>query len=298
MLSRTLLAVVLTSLVGSALAQTRPARPARPAAPPRPAGQSVPGFVEPETLLSGKFDTRPSGLKVRTLQPGDGPAVEAGDNATVHYIGRLLSGKLFESSRTSGRPYTVRGVGKAAVIAGWNEGLVGMKKGEHRRLVIPPELGYGNRARSRIPAGSTLIFDIEVLDIAAGPKPLPMPEFPDVSKLPLLSSRTGLRHHDVEVGKGQLITEGASVRMHYAGWLDDGTLFDASFEKGTPYAVRGLPRARVIKGWNEGLLGMRIGGRRVLVIPPALGYGQQGHPAGIPGGATLVFVVEAVELIK
>ena len=88
-----------------------------------------------------------------------------GDLVTVHYVGTLTNGAKFDSSYDINRPYTFR-LGAGAVIAGWDQGVVGMKVGGKRRLTIPPSLGYGSQPQGPIPANSTLIFEIELLSIA------------------------------------------------------------------------------------------------------------------------------------
>jgi len=95
---------------------------------------------------------------------GSGDAVEKGDKVDVHYIGRLMNGQEFDNSYSNRKPFTFK-VGGWRVIEGWDLGVVGMKKGGQRILVIPPELAYGNRDVGPIPAGATLIFAIELIDI-------------------------------------------------------------------------------------------------------------------------------------
>ncbi|MGH7469529.1 MAG: FKBP-type peptidyl-prolyl cis-trans isomerase [Longimicrobiales bacterium] len=103
-------------------------------------------------------------------------------------------------------------------------------------------------------------------------------------------SSTGLYHQDQVVGTGALANAGASVTVDYTGWLHDGTQFDTSAGSG-PIPVT-LGNRDVIQGWEEGLLGMRAGGRRLLVIPSQLGYGARGAGGVIPPHATLVFRVD------
>jgi FKBP-type peptidyl-prolyl cis-trans isomerase FkpA len=107
-------------------------------------------------------------------------------------------------------------------------------------------------------------------------------------------SSTGLYWKDLVVGDGAEAVAGSTVAADYTGWLPDGRQF-GSKNAGKPYSFK-LGRGRVIAGWDEGLAGMRVGGRRLLVIPPALGYGASGAGALIPGNATLVFEVELVDV--
>lgn len=107
--------------------------------------------------------TKPSLFKAEDIVVGEGAPAVTGDTLTVHYIGSLESGQVFESSYELQRPYTFR-LGARTVIQGWDQGLVGMRVGGKRRLTIPPALAYGDQGRPGIPGGSTLIFEIELLE--------------------------------------------------------------------------------------------------------------------------------------
>jgi FKBP-type peptidyl-prolyl cis-trans isomerase len=102
---------------------------------------------------------------------------------------------------------------------------------------------------------------------------------------------SGLVYEDQVVGNGTMADPGLDVMVHYTGWLTDGTKFDSSKDRGQPFTFR-LGAGQVIKGWDEGVKGMRIGGKRKLTIPPDLGYGAAGAGGVIPPNATLVFEVE------
>jgi len=104
-----------------------------------------------------------SGLSIETLHAGDA-AADLGDRVWLHYEGRLADGDVFESSYKEGEPVDVR-LGDERLIAGWTEGIKGMRVGEKRRLVIPPELGYGDKKYGPIPGKSTLTFDIELVGL-------------------------------------------------------------------------------------------------------------------------------------
>lgn len=106
----------------------------------------------------------------------------------------------------------------------------------------------------------------------------------------------GLVVEDIKEGKGQAASVGSTVSVQYSGvLLDDGTPFDNSFDRGEPFSFP-LGGGQVIPGWDQGLVGMKKGGRRVLVIPSDLAYGDGGSPPVIPGGAALVFVVDMEEI--
>lgn len=102
-------------------------------------------------------------VKIETLTAGQGDEARDGDTLSVHYTGALTDGKKFDSSRDRGQTFDVT-LGQGRVIAGWEQGLVGMKVGETRRLTIPPELGYGARgAGGVIPPNATLVFEVELV---------------------------------------------------------------------------------------------------------------------------------------
>ena len=104
-------------------------------------------------------------LVSQDLVVGTGATAATGDTVTVNYVGTLANGTKFDSSYDRGQPFTFR-LGAGQVIAGWDQGVVGMRVGGKRRLTIPPSLGYGSQANGPIPANSTLIFEIELLSIA------------------------------------------------------------------------------------------------------------------------------------
>ena len=107
---------------------------------------------------------------------------------------------------------------------------------------------------------------------------------------------SGLVYWDIRVGTGAAAKEGSRVRVHYTGWLANGKKFDSSVDVGTPFDFR-IGDGEVIQGWEEGVTGMRVGGKRQLRIPPVLGYGAEGTPDGtIPPNANLIFDIQLLGL--
>ncbi len=214
------------------------------------------------------------GMKIKDLTVGNGRAAAKGDFVTVHYTGWVLTdgqkaAEPFDSSVPRGVPATFP-IGTGRLIKGWDEGIPGMKVGGKRELILEPAMGYGERETPKIPANSTLIFEVEMVAI------------PDVQKT------------DVTVGAGAPAESGDIVQVHYTGWLMKdgvkGEKFDSSLDRGSPFEFQ-LDAGRVIPGWDLGVKGMKVGGKRTLTIPPELGYGDRDLGV-IPPNSTLNFDVE------
>ena len=109
-------------------------------------------------------------------------------------------------------------------------------------------------------------------------------------------TESGLKYEDLVQGDGAEATAGKRVSVHYIGWLTDGSKFDSSVDRNSPFQFS-LGAGMVIRGWDEGVQGMKIGGKRKLTIPPELGYGERGAGGVIPPNATLIFDVELLEIL-
>ncbi|MFM6131339.1 MAG: FKBP-type peptidyl-prolyl cis-trans isomerase [Sphaerospermopsis kisseleviana] len=111
----------------------------------------------------------------------------------------------------------------------------------------------------------------------------------------IVTTPSGLKYIDLEEGQGETPTKGQTVVVHYTGTLEDGTKFDSSRDRNSPFSFK-IGVGQVIKGWDEGVGSMKVGGRRQLIIPPELGYGSRGAGGVIPPNATLIFDVELLSV--
>lgn len=237
--------------------------------------------------------TTASGLQYIEETAGTGRAAQAGDKVSVHYTGMLDDGTVFDSSQNRGEPIAFV-LGRGQVIPGWDEGIAMMSVGGKARLIIPSELAYGEQgAGGVIPPNATLTFDVELVDVQDGPVGSPAAPT-EIAADQFTVTDSGLQYHDMVEGSGDAAQAGQQVAVHYTGWLEDGAKFDSSLDRGDPF-IFGLGQGQVISGWDEGVAGMKPGGKRQLVIPSELGYGERGAGGVIPPNATLIFEVELIE---
>ena len=232
-------------------------------------------------------DERPNRLVTRDIAIGTGMQAGVGDVLEVNYVGALLSdGTEFDASWNRSQTFFVP-IGMGAVIPGWDQGIVGMREGGRRVLITPPDLAYGSSgAGSSIPPDATLVFVVDLVAIVD----LEPPTIPDSIEV-----GTSLEVEDLSNGTGDMVEAGDTVTVHYLGTLTDGTVFDASWRRGTPFTTT-IGVGMVIQGWDQGIVGMREGGRRLLKIPSDLAYGEQGSGGGIPPNTPLLFVVDLLRI--
>jgi peptidylprolyl isomerase len=249
---------------------------------------------EQATASDEEMQTTSSGLEYVILEEGTGKMAETGDLVSVHYTGTLEDGTKFDSSYDRGEPIQFV-LGRGQVIKGWDEGIALLKEGSKAKLVIPPELGYGEGgAGNVIPPNSTLVFEVEL--VSAEPGPPPPPEAPaTVEESSYTTTESGLKYFDLEEGTGETPEAGQTVVVHYTGWLEDGQMFDSSLSRGQPFEFQ-VGVGQVIPGWDEGVSSMKVGGKRQLVIPSELAYGESGAGGVIPPNAALIFDVELLEI--
>ena len=229
-----------------------------------------------------------SGLASKVLRPGTGTThPHHWDEVTVNYTGWTTDGKMFDASA---EPATF---GLDNVIKGWTEGLQRMVVGEARRFWIPAKLAYGESPRPGAPTGM-LVFDVELLDIVPGKRPIEAPS--DLAVAPSNATKTasGLAYLNLAKGGGKTHPHPRDrVRVHYSGWTTDGKLFDSSVARGEPaeFALNS-----VIKGWTQGVQLMVVGDKTRFWIPGELAYGNSASRPGVPTGL-LVFDIELLEIL-
>tara|TARA_Y100000817_G_scaffold1951_2_gene1697 strand:+ start:1317 stop:2258 length:942 start_codon:yes stop_codon:yes gene_type:complete len=232
----------------------------------------------------------PVGLEVEDIVEGSGPQASAGSFLVMQYVGVSCStGLQFDASWDRGQPFSFE-LGAGKVIKGWDEGIVGMAVGGRRLLTIPPGKAYGSSGSGSgsIGPNETLLFIVDLLALVPTNLDKPSVSVPDEPASELVIT-------DITEGEGPEVQSGDIVYVHYVGYSQStNTQFDASWDRGREqYIIFPLGQATVIDGWEEGLLGMKVGGRRELVIPPDLAYGQDGAGEGIIApNETLVFVVD------
>jgi peptidylprolyl isomerase len=219
----------------------------------------------------------PTKLVKKDLRPGTGPAAKAGDEVSVQYVlVDYKSGKEIEASWDSGKPFEFQ-LGSEQVIPGWEQGVVGMKEGGRRELIVPSQLAYGKGA---------LVFVIDLLSIGPtseqgkeeGEHPVPEIKVPDEPPPKELVVK------DLEKGSGPAVGEGDEIVVEYVAVnYKTGKPAETVWGKPTTFTVGS---GELIKGWERGIRGMKVGGRRELIIPSKLAFGK----------GTLIYVVDLLEI--
>jgi peptidylprolyl isomerase len=202
----------------------------------------------------------PKALEIRELEKGTGPVAKAGDEVTVQYVGvEYKNGKQIDASWDRGEPFAFQ-LGGGTVIPGWEEGVPGMKVGGRRELIIPSNLAYGSGA---------LVFVIDL--VAIGNSTGSRGEQPEV-RVPNGPPPKELVVEDLREGSGATVEAGDEIVVDYVGVnYKTGEEFESTWSAGKPSEFS-LGTGEVIEGWEEGLRGMKVGGRRELIIPSNLAY--------------------------
>jgi len=289
---------------GSLIGCTDPAAEKAKAESQRPKAV-LPGPVDSDA--PEEFTTTESGLKYRVRRKSVGRKIEDKKlTASVHYRGWLDDGTLFDSSYgTAGAPKYFE---TESGIPGWVESLKLVGEGGMIEVEIPPKLAYGEvGAAPLIPPNSTLHFLIEMVKLTDPVAPPEMAGAPAMKDGPVhkpgdvdadapeefTKTASGLKYRIRRKATGRSPTADGRVYAHYRGWLDNGSVFDTTYDLGHP---NGFAVNAVIAGWTEGLQLTGEGGMIELEIPSELGYKAAGAPPKIPPNATLHFLIEIVQV--
>ena len=219
---------------------------------------------DPPIPADTEIVTLRSGLKYSVLKAGgDGPKPKRGEKVQVHYTGWLTNGKVFDSSRKSHKPAEFN-VG--SLISGWNEALTMMTPGARWKLTIPPELGYGSRSMPGIPANSTLIFDVELVQVFS------LPEFHKADPAKQKTTQSGIRYELLKTGAGEVPGEGDALELKFAFWNPQGRLMECTEQKGV--TIKGTAASMGYAFLREMAPQLRKGDRMRLEVPSKL-FGKQ-----------------------
>lgn len=233
---------------------------------------------------------------------GTGEEAKIGSRAVIKYVGALFQdGKEFGSTWEDDSTTPVK-VG-TDTIKGFTTGLTGMKVGGRRLVTIPAKDGFGDQARGPIPANAALVFVLDLVEIKAPPASTPCTPSgkgsTDLTKKPAVephseSAPSDTTFTDIVCGTGPQAEEGSSVSVQYVGTLYvGGKEFDTSWGK-APFDF--TVGTGVVPGFTTGVTGMKVGGRREIIIPAKDGYGADGSPPAIPPNAVLVFVIDLLKV--
>lgn len=229
-------------------------------------------------------------LDVIVLTKGDGPIAEAGDTVIVDYVGvRALDGVEFDNSYDRDMPFAVGPLGQAQVIQGWNDGLVGARTGARLQLDIPSDLAYGEASRSDvIRENEPLTFVIDVRSVIKAPD---ASEAPTEMCVETSEGATDLSFEDLIEGDGAVLEEGQTAVFNIVLFrADNGVQLDSTW---TSEPIQIQMAEGQFAAIAQGMPGMKVGGRRAITFPPALGFGESGNPqVGLPVGVDAVLVVD------
>lgn len=247
-----------------------------------------------------KLTQATTGVSYVILKEGTGAPPTLKDKAEFHVIGSLPGGKVWQDSRQRGQAIIVE-VERLEQFKGLQDSILAMKPGERRKVVCPPATAFGENGGGPIPPNSTVLLDLELIKVtteadvhAELQKKIDqlIARVETETKQKPTATASGLMYVIVSEGAGATPKPENTVKVHYTGWLADGTKFDSSRDR-EPVE---LQLARFIPGWIEGVGMMKVGEKRMLIIPPELGYGERGYPPTIPAHAPLLFEVELLEI--
>lgn len=249
--------------------------------------------------------TLKSGLKYNDVKVGTGAEAKNGDLIEVHFKGWIVKDSsdlfgdwsvdstkkadLIADSYAMNQPMKFV-LGTESFIKGSEEGIVGMKTGGQRAIVVPSNLAYGPQGMGPIPPNTSIKVLIELVST----KEAVVAKMWDVDSTLFKTTASGLKYAIIQEGEGELVGKEKQATVHYSGFLLDGTKFDSSVERDEPFTfVAGV--GQVIPGWDEGVQLMKKGSKARFIVPANLAYGDR-DLGKIPPNSTLIFDVEVLDV--
>jgi peptidylprolyl isomerase len=251
--------------------------------------------------------TLKSGLKYVDDSLGTGREAKIGDLVSIHFKGWMIpkdsTGELFADwsidstkrmlslgdSKSRNQPIKFV-LNSGSFIKGTDEGIVGMKTGGVRTMIIPAALAYGEAGIGFIPPNTDLKVVIDLLEV----KDKVVAKMWDVDSTLFKTTPSGLKYAIITQGEGPAVEAGKVVTVQYSGYLSDGTMFDSSVERDEPIQFV-VGQGQVIPGWDEGFLLLKKGDKARFIVPPQLGYGTM-QLEKIPANSTLIFDIEIINI--
>jgi FKBP-type peptidyl-prolyl cis-trans isomerase FkpA len=256
----------------------------------------------------------PDGYYYQITKKGTGAPIKSGAWAVLHYTASTVGGSSFDSSVERNEPFAFK-PGEGKMIPGWDKGMQMFSVGDEGKLIIPSGLAFGARQlNEKVGPNSILVLDLNVLNTFAddaaytaykqaeedkkggGQKAIDAKLIADYAQKNNLKTQTtasGLVYVMDAQGTGAKTEAGKTIVVHYVGTLLDGSKFDSSRDRGTPFEFL-LGKGQVIRGWDEGMQLFNVGGKGKLLIPSGLGYGTRAMGAAIPANSVLVFDIEVM----
>lgn len=246
--------------------------------------QEILAYIDDYNLDATRTD---SGLYYVIDEIGEGAEITSTSDVSVRYKGTFTDGTILDENFEDGISINLQ-----QTIYGWSEGLQLFREGGSGMLLIPSHLAYGSQDVNGVPAGSVLVFEIQVIDYHVENREEILAYIEDNNLDAAIESDTGLFYVIDDEGNGDQPTENSNVTVVYKGYFTNGDVFDESNENGVSFNLN-----QVIPGWTEGIQYFKEGGKGQLLVPSALAYGKYGRydqmgNQVIPNGAVLIFDID------
>ncbi len=284
-------------IVGTAAWRLRPT-PITPPTQPEPVADEAehpppapPVVIGKEPAEPSEFQETPSGLRYADLRVGEGEQATAGQVARVRY-----AMWTDDKQPLAGAGKELRFViGTGEVLQGWDEGVIGMREGGVRQLRFPPALGFGSRERDGAPPDSSLIAELDLIELGAVRVP---PEAPTtVAEDAWQELPSGVLWAEVTPGAGEPIQPGEIVALELTGWSIRGQRFDSTLARNAPMQVA-IGEGRMLHGIELGIAGIKAGETRQLKVPSEHAFRERGRPPYVAGAEPVTFEVQIVRRIE